>query len=95
MLSEAKAKAVPTVRVFRVGTCRRPDNAAHGCPACLQVNSLHQVIAAGLNERRRRKRGLFMATRGRLAASMRDGSAFCMRDDVAAIERSVRLDRCN
>ena len=30
-----------------------------------------------------------------LAASMRDGRAFCMRDDAAAIERSVRLDRCN
>jgi len=30
-----------------------------------------------------------------LTASMRDGSAFCMRDDAAAIERSVRLDRCN
>jgi len=32
---------------------------------------------------------------GDLAASMRDGCAFCMRDDAAAIERSVRLDRCN
>jgi hypothetical protein len=30
-----------------------------------------------------------------LAASMRDGRAFCMRDDAAAIERSVRLDRYN
>jgi len=30
-----------------------------------------------------------------LSASVRDGSAFCMRDDAAAIERFVRLDRCN
>jgi hypothetical protein len=30
-----------------------------------------------------------------LAASMRDGRAFCMHDDAAAIERSVRLDRYN
>jgi ATP-dependent DNA helicase RecQ len=39
--------------------------------------------------------GITLYSSSDLAASMRDGRAFCMRDDAAAIERSVRLDRCN
>jgi two-component system, NtrC family, sensor kinase len=59
----------------------------------LRIAAFHGAPKS-FEELRRRDPIIPIATSG-LAASMRDGSAFCMRDDAAAIERSVRLDRCN